>query len=54
MGIFDKESSSFYLLEGVIFVIKFDQIRGMRLIGVFPGVVAFGVSFPFDQVLKLP
>ena len=54
MGILDEESSSFYSLEGVIFVIKFDQIWGMCLIGVFPSIVAFGVSFPFDQVLELP
>ena len=53
MGIFDEESSPFYLLERVILVIEFDQIWGMCLIGVFPGVVAFGVSFPFDQVLEL-
>ena len=53
MGIFDEESSSFYLLEGVVFVIEFDQVRGMCLIGVLPSVVAFRVSFPFDQVLEL-
>jgi hypothetical protein len=53
MGIFDEESSSFYPLEGVIFVIKFDQVWGMCLIGVFPSIVAFGVSFPFDQILEL-
>jgi hypothetical protein len=53
MGVLDEESSSFYLLEGVVSVIEFDQIRGMCLIGVFPGIVAFGVSFPFDQVLEL-
>ena len=53
MEILDEESSSFYLLEGVIFVIKFDQVWGMCLIGVFPGIVAFGVSFPLDQILKL-
>ena len=53
MGIFDESSSSFYPLEGVIFMIEFDQVRGMCLIGVFPGIVAFGVSFPLDQVLEL-
>ena len=29
-----------------------DEIRGMDLISWFPCVVTFGVSFPFDQVLK--
>ena len=53
MGIFDEESSPFYLLEGVVFVIKFDEVWGMCLIGVFPGIVAFGVSLPFDQILEL-
>ena len=53
MGILDEKSSSFYPLERVVFVIKFDQVRGVCLIGVFPSVVAFGVSLPFDQVLEL-
>ena len=53
MGILDEESSSFYLLEGVIPVIEFDQGWGMCLIGVFPGIVAFGVSLPLDQILEL-
>ena len=53
MGIFNEESSSFYPLEGFIFVIKFDQVWGMCLIGVFPSIVAFGVSFPLDQILEL-
>ncbi len=29
-----------------------DKIGGMDLISWFPCVVAFGVSFPFEQVLK--
>jgi hypothetical protein len=33
-------------------VIEFDELRRMDLIGVFPGVVAFGVACPFDQVLQ--
>ena len=33
-------------------MIAFDERRGMDLIGVFPGVVAFRVTFPFDQVLQ--
>jgi len=53
MGILKQKASSFYALEGVSFVIKFDEIRGVGLIGVFPSIVAFGVSFPFDEVLEL-
>ena len=52
MGFFNEESSSFYPLEGVVFVIKFDQVWGMCLIGVFPSVIAFGVPFPLDQILE--
>jgi hypothetical protein len=33
-------------------VIKFDEFRRMDLIGVFPGVVTFGVAYPFDQILR--
>jgi len=42
----------FYLLERVPFVIKFDEVRRMDLIGVFPSIVTFGISFPFDEVLE--
>jgi hypothetical protein len=33
-------------------VIEFDEFRRMDLIGVFPGVVAFGVAYPLDQILR--
>jgi len=52
MGILKQESSSFYPLERVAFVIKFDEVGGMHLIGVFPSIVAFRVSLPFDEVLE--
>jgi len=35
-------------------MIEFDEVGGMDLIGVFPSIVAFGVSFPFDEVLEHP
>jgi len=35
-------------------MIKSDEIRHMDLIGVFPSIVAFGVSLPFDEVLECP
>jgi len=52
MGILKRKVSSFYLLERVPFVIKFDEVGCMDLIGVFPSIVAFRVSFPFDEVLE--
>jgi hypothetical protein len=39
-------------LLGVCLMIQFDEYRCMDLIGVFPSVVTFGVSFPFDQILQ--
>jgi hypothetical protein len=33
-------------------MVKFDELRCMDLIGVFPSVVAFGVALPFDQILQ--
>jgi len=53
MGILKRKTLPFYALEGVAFVIKFDEIRSVGLIGVFPSIVTFGVSFPFDEVLEL-
>jgi len=53
MGILKRKSSSFYPLEWIAFVIKFDEVGRMGLIGVFPSIVTFGVSFPFDEVLEL-
>jgi hypothetical protein len=35
-------------------VVKFDELRRVNLIGVFPSVVAFRVTCPFDQVLQGP
>jgi hypothetical protein len=33
-------------------MIEFDELGRMDLIGVLPGVVAFGVTYPFDQILQ--
>jgi len=52
MGTLKRKASSFYLLERVPFVIKFDEVGRMDLIGVFPSVVTFRVSLPFDEVLE--
>jgi len=35
-------------------MIEFDQVRHMNLISVFPSIVAFGVSLPFDKILEHP
>jgi len=35
-------------------MIEFDEVGCMDLIGVFPSIVAFGISFPFDEVLEHP
>jgi len=52
MGILKRKVSSFYALERVPFVIEFDEVGHVGLIGVFPGIVTFRVSFPFDEVLE--
>jgi hypothetical protein len=33
-------------------MIEFDEGWCMDLIGIFPGVVAFGIALPFDQILQ--
>ena len=33
-------------------MIKFDEGWHVDLIGVFPSVVAFRITFPFDQILQ--
>ncbi len=33
-------------------LIMLDKFRGMDLVSWFPCVVAFGVSFPFNEILK--
>jgi len=53
MGILKQKVSSFYALKGVSLVIEFDEVRGVGLIGIFPSIVTFRVSFPFDEVLEL-
>jgi len=35
-------------------MIKFDEVGHMDLIGVFPSIVTFGISFPLDKVLEHP
>jgi hypothetical protein len=41
------------MLKGVGSVIGFNQVRRMDLFNGLPGVVAFGIFFPFDEVLEL-
>jgi len=35
-------------------MIEFDEVWCMDLIGVFPSIVTFGVSLPFDEILEHP
>jgi hypothetical protein len=43
---------NFHSFLGGCLMIEFDKYGHMNLIGIFPGIVAFGVSFPFDQILQ--
>jgi hypothetical protein len=52
IGSLCQDGSSFYAFGRACFVIEFDQLWGMCLIGIFPNIVAFRVSLPFDQVLE--
>jgi hypothetical protein len=42
----------FYVFQWALAVIGLKEIWGVNLCGWLPSVVAFGVSFPFDQVLQ--
>jgi hypothetical protein len=42
----------FYASSGQCLMVEFDKLGCMGLIGVFPSVVALGISLPFDQVLQ--
>jgi hypothetical protein len=44
--------SNFYSFLSVCLMIEFDEGWCMDLIGIFPGVVAFGIALPFDQILQ--
>ena len=48
----EGEELPFYLLEGAALVILFYYFWCVYIRGVFPCVVAFGVSLPLDEVLK--
>src|SRR5260221_8243188 len=41
-----------FILEGIALVVLFEKVWGMNVLGWFPGVVAFGVPFPFHKVLE--
>jgi len=43
-----------YMLQRVTLVILPEQLRGLDVLDGFPGVVAFGIPLPLDQVLELP
>jgi hypothetical protein len=35
-------------------MVEFDELGRMDLIDIFPGIVTFGISLPFDQILQGP
>ena len=39
-------------MKRVMLVVPFEEVRGMDILGWFPGVVAFGVPFPLHKVLE--
>jgi hypothetical protein len=41
-------------MSGQRLVVTFDEFGRMDLIGIFPSVVAFRVTLPFDQILQGP
>jgi len=41
-----------FILERVLSVIGFNEVWGMDLVSWLPGVICFGVPFPFDEVLE--
>ena len=41
-----------YMLQRVTLMIFLEQLRGLDVLDGFPGVVAFGVPFPLNQVLE--
>ena len=42
------------MLQRVTLMIFLEQPRGLDVFDGLPGVVAFGVSFPLDQILEPP
>ena len=48
-----KEPSS-YMLKGVTLVIFLENLRSLDVLDGLPGVIAFGVPLPFDQILQFP
>ncbi len=40
------------MLEGVALVILFEKVWSVNVLDAFPGVIAFGVAFPFHEVLE--
>jgi hypothetical protein len=47
------ELCPFYAVERVALVVVLDCLGTLKVTDRFPGVVAFGVSFPLDKVLQL-
>jgi hypothetical protein len=48
----ESRSPSFYASSSHRLVIEFDEVGCVGLIGIFPSIIAFGVTLPFDQILQ--
>ena len=48
----EGKESPFYLLEGAALVVLFYYFWCVHVCGVFPCIVAFGVSLPLDEGLE--
>ena len=45
-------SSSPFIEKGVLLVIGVNHLWSMDLVSRFPGVISFGITLPFDEVLE--
>jgi hypothetical protein len=52
MLMFRSNMVCFYDFQSISSMIKFDKNGHVNLIGVFPSVVTFGVTLPFDEILQ--
>ena len=51
-GAFVIRAGCFYVRCGRLSVIGFKDVRGMDVLGRFPCVIAFRVTFPFYEILQ--
>jgi hypothetical protein len=49
----EREESYHFYATGQPLLIEFDEVGRVHLVSWFPGVVAFWISLPFDQIVEL-